>query len=521
MNNLTADMSRLRHVPGGIRDEVVRVPFDHTLTIAVPEYYALDNIVYMANPIDPERQKMSIYIPPAYINGKSVNGFTAETAPILIHVEGGGFRWQHVIELPANPRAYMALLQGFVVVCPSFRGPNDHSIDVDGDGEPEYTGGSPAGLVDLKAVVRYLRHNQGILPGNCDRIFAAGCSSGGAMSALLAASGNAPQFQPYFERMGAADEPDNIFACGNYFGPTALGVCDMAYDWIFGRGLWQEAVHEQKMPIGEPRRIVCAKENENGPVFSEGVEQGEDLCKLYTVYGKQFVEEYLQKLGLSEKAYVSRLLGYILPSYSEYRMIHPDACGNHYFYFETYQDYLDAGNAPDPYYDEELYPACGGYIHFNRFRAFISRNAYKGSPSFDLLEKESMYMSENALFGSTKEGIAHFTDYGAANGALATGTLSQEIRQKVQEQDPFHYIGEQPYDNARRWYMMHGTSDGDIPITLTMDLHERLLELGLDSEFKAAFNVGHCGDDEPEEVLCFLTWAMRILREEEQRWPMI
>jgi len=514
MNTLQIDLAGLRHIPGGIRDEVVRVPFDHTLTIAVPEHYALEKLCYVGNPIDPERQIVSIYIPPAYLQGKTVGGFTVATAPVLLHVEGGGFKWQHVIDLHENLRTYMALRQGFVVVCPSFRGPNDHYIDIDGDGEPEYTGISPAGLVDLKAVIRFLRHNRDVLPGNYDRIFAAGCSSGGAMSALLAASGNAPQFREALDTIGAAEERDDIFACGDYFGPTALGICDMSYDWLFGRGIWEETVYEQEMPMGPPRRIVCAAENENGPVFVEAVKAGGSPYDSYTVYGRQFVDEHLKPLGLTEAEYVSKLMGYLLPAYNTYRILRPEDCGGHYFYFETYQDYLEAGYEPDPYYDETLYPACGGYISFNLFRAFISKNAYKGSPSFDLLKKEEMYMSENALFGDCKAGIAQFTDYGAAHGELATGALSPEIRRKVQEQDPFFYIGSESYDHAPHWYLMHGTADGDIPLTLTMELHELLREKGLDSEFSVKFNVGHGGDDAPEEVQRFLTWALRILREE-------
>jgi hypothetical protein len=512
MDKLRLDTGRLGHVAGGVRKEEIRVPFSRLELVAVPEHYMYENIVYVANPVDPERQQMSIYFHPAYLNGKSVNGFTAKTAPVLLHIEGGGFKWQHIIHLHEHPRVMTALQRGYVVVCPNFRGPDDHKIDIDGDGEPEWTGTSPAGLLDLKAAVRYLRHNDDLLPGDFSKIIASGCSSGGAMSALVASSGNTHRFDEALKKMGAADERDNIYACGNYFGPTALGICDMAYDWLFGRGTYETTVIEQKMPIGEPRRITAAA-TENG--LPRMLTQGKTPYELYTVYGKMFVDEYISgKLHMTEREYVQRLLGYILPAYRDYRVEHPEGREGDYFYFETYEDYLAAGYEPDPFYSEETYPASGGYINWNLFRAYNSQYAHKGSPSFDLLKKDEMYMSENALFGDEKTGVAQFTEYGAAHGELATGTLSPEIARRVADQDPFSYIETGDSNCAKHWYIRHGTADGDIPITLSVDLAELLKSKGIDTTVRIAYNCGHSGDEEMREVLRLLEWYERILTEE-------
>ena len=40
--------------------------------------------------------------------------------------------------------------------------------------------GAPAGVTDLKAAIRYIRYNDGVIPGDVDRIFSFGMSGGGA-----------------------------------------------------------------------------------------------------------------------------------------------------------------------------------------------------------------------------------------------------------------------------------------------------------------------------------------------------
>ncbi len=509
MDSLKLDMSRLRHIPGGIREETIRVPFSRQELVAVPEHYAYDDIIYTAQPVDTERQRMSIYFPPAYMEGKSVCGYTAATAPVLLHIEGGGFKFQHIIHLHEHLRAMQALQRGYVVVCPNFRGPDDHRVDIDGDGQPEYTGIAPAGIVDLKAVIRYLRHNADRLPGNFDRIIAVGCSSGGAMAALTAASGGTARFNHELRAIGAAEERDDIFACGDYFGPTSLGICDMAYDWVFGRGTYSTQVLEQQMPIGPSRKITAAAMEDGRPRMRAG-----RAYELYTVYGRMFVDDYIKgKLGMTEKAYVQRLLGYILPAYRAYRTENPAGREGDFFYWETYEDYLAGGGAQDPYYDKENYPACGGYINWDLFRAYCSRNAYKGSPSFDLLKPEDMLGSENALFGTVKTGVAHFTAYGAAHSGAAAGALDPAVAQRVKNQDALDFIGTGDSRCADHWYIRHGTADGDIPITLSLDLAELLKAKGHDVTVLVAFDCGHRGDEEAREVARFLDWCDRIMTE--------
>ena len=62
---------------------------------------------------------------------------------------------------------------------------------------------SPVTVADAKAVIRYLRHNDGIV-GDTDRIFISGTSGGGALSAAIGADGNSSDFYGELYKIGAA-----------------------------------------------------------------------------------------------------------------------------------------------------------------------------------------------------------------------------------------------------------------------------------------------------------------------------
>ena len=97
-----------------------------------------------------------------------------------------------------------------------------------------YTGKAPACIVDLKAAVRYLRHNDKVMPGDAERIISNGTSAGGALSALLGATGNSADYAPYLKAIGAAEARDDIYATSAYCPITNLDHADAAYEWLFG-----------------------------------------------------------------------------------------------------------------------------------------------------------------------------------------------------------------------------------------------------------------------------------------------
>ena len=206
-----------------------------TLDEKTLKYRAFENIIYVNNPIDTNFQKLSIFVPETYYEGNSIGNYNLKTAPIFFPNTVGGYM-PGAPERPGinkfinKPNAtFYALLHGYIVVSPGARGRGLK------DKNGKFTGTAPACIVDLKAAVRYLRHNKDIIPGNVEKIISNGTSAGGALSALLGSTGNHPDYESYLKELGAADERDNIFASSCYCPITNLENADKAYEWEFCR----------------------------------------------------------------------------------------------------------------------------------------------------------------------------------------------------------------------------------------------------------------------------------------------
>lgn len=198
------------------------------------KFRAYEGVVYVRNPVDTRYEIINIYVPEAYYNGGEIDGFNAETAPIFLHNQIGGY-------MPAEPgkpalegkrgepedgqkspnAALVALSKGYVVASPGARG------------RTEPTGKAPAAIVDLKAAVRYLKANDKVMPGDAEKIISNGTSAGGAMSALLGATADQKDYENHLKALGAADGSDKVFAVSSYCPITDLDHADMAYEWQF------------------------------------------------------------------------------------------------------------------------------------------------------------------------------------------------------------------------------------------------------------------------------------------------
>lgn len=71
------------------------------------------------------------------------------------------------------------------------------------------------------------------MAGDANKIISNGTSAGGALSALLGTSGNAPEFEPYLQQLGATTADDTIFAVSAYCPIANLEHADVAYEWQF------------------------------------------------------------------------------------------------------------------------------------------------------------------------------------------------------------------------------------------------------------------------------------------------
>jgi hypothetical protein len=191
-------------------------------------------VQYCENPADLSYETLGIFVPAAYMNAADngdgtytctintdgeVAGYTAATAPIVIPVDTPGYAAM------LAPTDYVSAAAdytdaGFIYVNAGCRGRD---------------AGAPAGVTDLKAAVRYIRYNEGIIPGSVERIFTFGMSGGGAQSALMGATGDSELYTPYLTAIGVVEGCSDAVAGSMCWCPiTNLDYADEAYEWNMG-----------------------------------------------------------------------------------------------------------------------------------------------------------------------------------------------------------------------------------------------------------------------------------------------
>ena len=223
-------------------------------------YRLYRNVPYVSRPSAPEVQVMNIYVPEALAGDHSApidllqrTGGMGGCLPYTIEQEqesivqalqfesqlrrgpltpvGKNESYQGATEeWKDSTRGFIprCLAEGYIFVSPGARG---RETVVDG----VYVGRGelPMSIVDLKAAVRYLHYNKGVIPGDPDKIIADGTSSGGGMSALLGVTGNSEHYEKYLAEIGAADARDDIY-CSVVNSPiTDFQHIDAAYEWMF------------------------------------------------------------------------------------------------------------------------------------------------------------------------------------------------------------------------------------------------------------------------------------------------
>lgn len=449
-------------------------------------------IPYVANPVDLAYQSLNISQPVA-IDGVAVD---AANAPIVFANSVGGYMPSSVAEaegvggggmtgMPGGAPAGMtpgggevttggnamlnrgemvslsklALAAGYVAVEPGARG---RTLQ---DANGIYYGVAPAAIVDLKAAVRYLKHNKGLVPGNTDWIVSTGTSAGGALSALLGASGDSSLFDAQLAEVGAADASDAIFASGDWCPITDLEHADMAYEWNWGAN-----------PLASGAELDAAVSN--------------DLATAFT--------DYQASLGLTGKDGFGPLTAATYGDYMVRTYLAPAA--------ETYL----AGLSEQ---DRASYLAENAFITYADGRASFTWADFlthvgarkKSAPAFDALDLSS---GENNLFGLGTMEARHFTLYGLQK---ATGdsnaVLDADIPEKLRQMNPMGFIADANSGRARHWWIRVGTKDSDTSLTVVGNLAAALENLGDDVNARMYWDAGHGANEDPAD---FMDWVSRI-----------
>ena len=439
-------------------------------------FRAFENIPYVTKPADAEMQKLNLFVPEAFYAGESIHGYNLHNAPIFMPNTVGGYRPGPVdrpgLDRNDRPNAiFHALRHGYVVVAPGLRG-NGMT-----DAEGKFIGCAPAVICDYKAAVRWLRYNRDTVPGDVEKIITNGTSAGGAISSVMGATGNHPDYEPFLKAMGAADERDDIFAASCYCPITNLDHADMAYEWEF---FGINDYHRRKMIPPGP--------GEEKPSF---IPVDEDMSpeqiKLSGLLKPMF-PDYLNSLGLTDAGAMPLTL---------------DQDGNGSFkdyvlsvVLRSAQGQLDKGE--DLSELDWLTVENGKAIaaDFGKFAAFRTR--MKSAPAFDSI---SMGTPENMLFSTPDGKERHFTAF-AGEHSQVNGAVAEEHQVKLM--NPMNYIGDKDATAAKHYRIRHGSVDRDTSLAISAMLTLKLQNNGVDAELEYPWNVPHSGDYDLPELFAWI-----------------
>lgn len=442
---------------------------------------AYENIPYVQKSLDPNVQVMNIYIPEAYFQGQAIDSYTAQTAPIFLPNSVNHYMPSLPSVLLDNEDPHndggtytmaVALSKGYVVASPGTRGrTSKHPSGL-------YIGKAPAAIVDLKAAVRYLRFNDERMPGNAEKIIANGTSAGGALSALLGATGNSTDYQKALQALGAAKAPDNIFAASAYCPNTNLDHADAAYEWQF------QSVNSYKKVDLNMLDYKIQRQETSGTLDEDQQQTSTELAASFPAYvnslnlknaqgepltldnsGQGSFKNHIKTLMMAsaQKAYQQ---GAIIPQYSWVKL---------------------NGNTV---VDVDLNQYISKYL-----------GRMKPPPAFDGFNLET---AENQLFGAKRIDKRHFTQYASRKNQRST-QLADSFT--VGLMNPMNYIGKSKVDNAPHWRIRMGTKDKDTSLAIPTLLALALSNQDLDVNFELSWEQPHAGNYDLEELFA---WMERI-----------
>ncbi|MFK0168680.1 subtype B tannase [Streptomyces sp. NPDC090306] len=357
--------------------------------------------------------------------------------------------------------AKLAVVAGYVAVEPGARG---RSLT---DSSGAYYGTAPAAIVDLKAAVRYVRFNRGRIPGDTDRIVSTGTSAGGALSALLGASGDSPLYDRYLEEAGAAPASDAVFATATWCPITDLEHADGAYEWIWGTNATQSTGKTVDQTVSKALRTQFAE-------YQAGLRlRGLDG------YGPLTARNYDDYL----------LRTYFQPSATKYLAALSETDRTAYLKKNTFITW------------------SGGRATFawDDFLTHVGARK-KTAPAFDAFDLSA---GENNEFGEDTTEARHFTAYSLANDTTGvTGKrLASDIPGLLRLMNPMHHIEERNRNRSRHWWIRLGTSDSDTSPTVSANLAAALDNLGDDVNHEYYWDQGHATNVDPGD---FITWVARV-----------
>lgn len=481
----------LRFDPNAYKLETLEV---EGKTVTYKEY---KSICYCTKPVDDDYQSLDLRVPVS-VDGRELD---PSKAPVLFAVNVAGYtasanKGDHAMMGPPGMNtkdgfvpmgspggpggpppggkgpdyvANLALSMGFVCVNAGCRGRDCEWPEGDPRAKNgKYYGKAPAAAVDLKAAIRYLRHNRDLIPGDFDHIVTHGGSAGGGLSCLLAASGDSSEYAPYLEEIGAAEESDRIFASASFSPVMNLENGDGAYEFE-----WSHVPFSGGGPgtprILEPKPVDQTMAAEQIAIYKAYLEQ----CRLkgHGDWGTLTIDNMAD--------YVME--EYLLPEAKRFMEKKSPA---------EREEYLKK----NPW----LKPQGDGYTFtFSDFATHAGRE--KNLPAFDEFPLNN---AETLVFGSATENARHFTPFSIQK---ATGDpnaqVDEELRHITNIFNPMWHVLQGNPGCADHWWIRHGGVDGATSVPTVLNLATALENRGKQVDARIIWDGGHCEDDDPEGLI--------------------
>lgn len=503
----------------------------------------------------PKFQRLSIFVPSALRNPDG--SFTAESKSVPVVFENNSAGYMQMPHAWLNgPRCYAEqyLAHGLIYVTCGCRGRESR------DSAGNLVGKGPSSLTDLKTAIRFLRHNRDNLPGNWDQIISVGWSAGGAMSSLLAVTGDHPAYLPYLKENGAfMEESDAVFAAQIYCPIVDLNHADLAYEWMFEKDKTCEdspaGPSETMTPFKEclSRLLACRYIDYfnslglKNPVTGEALTLNEDgrsgsgydylMQLLCDSASKFFIRAEKGLEPFTPEQYIKGEYTMMVPSQKRNPDMHHAGPG------VALGDLADGEQQPMsmgdllcrppegmevPVFQPSMVEVPGTdkheWLSWDGKQAAITdldsyifhhRRRMKPCTSFDKLTNDS---GENQAFGTPEQDYVHFNpdiadalselkeqfpeEYNCYYPEYAAVLEDEQLARRVWLINPMNFIGTgEPCTQASHYRIRVGAQDADTAFTISMALAVKLANAGCGSmDYALVWDQPHSEADYPGEV---------------------